>query len=106
MNKKLVVFLFFILFSSLPLFASKKIIWTWDEVDTKVSWYRYQVNKLDEFDRAWTYIANIPSKRYVIVDVDDNVSEYVLYIQSSYDGVSWSETARSVVDTYAFNNET
>lgn len=99
------LFLFFtLLFVGLfnLVFASNKIIWTWEENDPKVAWYRYQINQNNENENSWTYLENIPSKRYIIVKVDSSLTEYVLYIQSSYDGVNWSESARSIVSTDAF----
>ena len=99
------LFLFFTLFFLIcvsSLFASNKIIWTWEENDPKVAWYRYQINQMDESETAWTYLENIPSKRYVMIKADSSITEYVLYIQASYDGINWSESARSIVSTDAF----
>ena len=83
------------------LFSSNQIIWTWNETDEKVAWYRYQIN--DDSSNSWIYIPNIPQKRYIIIDVDSSVTEYVLYIQSSYDGINWSDSAKSIVSTDSYN---
>ena len=112
-NRKSWIFLVLILgISVLGLGAEEAVRWTWNSQDGKISWFRYQLNAQEE--DGWTLVdASVTS---VVLSVQDmlqslpqsvaedsvsgegNASQDVvltLYVQSSYDGVLWSQSGCS-----------
>lgn len=112
-NRKSWIFLVLILgISVLGLGAEEAVRWTWNSQDGKISWFRYQLNAQEE--DGWTVVdASVTS---VVLSVQDmlqslpqsvaedsvsgegNASQDVvltLYVQSSYDGVLWSQSGCS-----------
>ena len=112
-NRKSWIFLVLILgISVLGLGAEEAVRWTWNSQDGKISWFRYQLNAQEE--DGWTVVD--ASVTWVVLSVQDmlqslpqsvaedsvsgegNASQDVvltLYVQSSYDGVLWSQSGCS-----------
>ncbi len=78
----------------LPLSARKAmtVTWQWVLSDTKVTAYRYQMN--GEKDGKWIVVDGRTSS-YTASGLDPYL-DYTLYLQASYDGVNWSESASSI----------
>lgn len=95
--RKLLVCLI-MLVSVMALFAlSGKVTWTWFENDPDVEFYRYQADGED--DANWTVVDKNVNEVTLILDVS---KVHVLYLQQSYDGVSWSES--SMVESEVFTS--
>ena len=77
----------------LPLSARKamNVSWEWLLSDPEVTAYRYQLN--GEADDGWTVVDGNTSV-YTATGLDP-YSDYTLYLQCSYDGINWSESASS-----------
>ncbi len=65
--------------------------WQWELTDPDVKAYRYQLDGTK--DNAWTVVGGKVDS-YQAVDLDP-YTDHTLYLQSSYNGVDWSETASS-----------
>jgi len=87
--KKILVALLLILCLS-PLFSNEVMIeWQWDLLDEEISFFRYQID--GETEEDWTVVdSTITSFNLGPVD-SQNI--YSLYLQQSYDGENWSESA-------------
>ncbi len=77
----------------LPLSARKamNVSWEWLLSDPDVTAYRYQLN--GEAEDGWTVVDGMTSA-YTATGLDP-YSDYTLYLQCSYDGINWSESASS-----------
>lgn len=77
----------------LPLSARKamNVSWEWLLSDPDVTAYRYQLN--GEAEDGWTVVDGKTSA-YTATGLDP-YSDYTLYLQCSYDGINWSESASS-----------
>lgn len=77
----------------LPLSAAKamNVSWQWLLSDPDVTAYRYQLN--GEVEDGWTVVDG-KTDTYSATDLDP-YKDYTLYLQCSYDGVNWSESATS-----------
>lgn len=95
--KKLISYIIILL---LPVFcfAEYKIAWIWKINDPKVNWVRYRV--IDDSNVGkWEYTTRFDnSAMSLVIDVEKN-KMYKLEIQNSYDGVWWSHSQVSEVDT-------
>ncbi len=78
----------------LPLSARKAmtVTWQWVLSDSAVTAYRYQMN--DEKDGEWTVVDGTTSS-FTAIGLDPYM-DYTLYLQASYDGLHWSESATCV----------
>ncbi len=77
----------------LPLSAAKamNVSWQWLLSDPDVTAYRYQLN--GEVEDGWTVVDG-KTDTYSATDLDP-YQDYTLYLQCSYDGINWSESATS-----------
>ncbi len=112
-NRKSWIFLVLILgISVLGLGAEEAVRWTWNSQDGKISWFRYQLNAQEE--DGWTVVdASVTSVVLPVQDMVQSLPQSVaedsvagegnaaqdvvltLYVQSSYDGVLWSQSGCS-----------
>lgn len=77
---------------TLPLFAvSVTVEWNWVQNDSDVRYFRYQVD--GEAEDGWTVVDSSVTN-YTAKGLDGSQS-YTLYLQQSYDGVYWSQSASS-----------
>ena len=76
------VLMFFI---AISLFATETI-WMWDHNDSEVSFFRYSTS----FDEKWRVV---PSDHYSVKLDSGDVDDYEFYLQQSYDGEIWSDSA-------------
>ena len=83
MKKILIVLIF--LFTISFLFATETI-WMWDHNDSEVSFFRYSTS----FDEKWRVV---PSDHYSIKLDSGDIDDYEFYLQQSYDGEIWSDSA-------------
>lgn len=76
-----------------PIFAIQvmNVTWQWSLDDKDVTAYRYQLNS--ESDEGWTVVGGDVSS-YNAESLDP-YTDYTLYLQASYDGSLWSESAVS-----------
>ncbi len=76
-----------------PIFAAQvmNVTWQWSLDDKDVTAYRYQLNS--ESDEGWTVVGGDVSQ-YNATSLDP-YTDYTLYLQASYDGSLWSESAAS-----------
>lgn len=76
-----------------PIFAIQvmNVTWQWSLDDKDVTAYRYQLNS--ESDAGWTVVGGDVSE-YNATSLDP-YTDYTLYLQASYDGSVWSESAVS-----------
>lgn len=87
--KKILVALLLILFLS-PIFANEVMIeWQWDLVDEEISYFRYQLD--GETEEDWTVVDSSVDS-FTLGPVDSQ-NIHSLYLQQSYDGELWSESA-------------
>ncbi|MBO8436457.1 MAG: hypothetical protein IAA97_05720, partial [Spirochaetes bacterium] len=91
--KKLVIALLTLLMIiSVPLSAVEMTVtWEWALTDPDVTAYRYQLNGEDP--DGWTVLSGDSSS--LTLSGLEAEKEYTLYLQSSYDGEHWSESATS-----------
>ncbi len=80
----------------LPLTAARtmSVTWNWVLSDPDIKEYRYQMNGEDA--SLWTVVDGRTSS--CTLDGLDPYSDYTLYLQASYDGVSWSLSAAKTVN--------
>ena len=71
--------------------AGMTVSWEWLLDDPDVTAYRYQLN--GEEEDGWTVVSG-DTDSYTAEGLDPYQS-YTLYLQRSYDGVNWSESAVS-----------
>lgn len=77
--KKFIFLVFLFLFIQ-PLFSST-LIWSWDENETGINWYRYKTS----LDSEYTIIsANLR-------EIETNKETSTLYLSQSRDGIVWSK---------------
>lgn len=78
------------------LFAAQEmsVTWEWLLDDPEVNYYRYQLNGTE--DDGWTVVSG-DTGVYVAEGLDP-YADYTLYLQRSYDGVNWSETASATAE--------
>lgn len=96
-NVKKVIMILFVLFALLvPVLAQQtmSVSWKWNHDDQDVSYYRYQLN--GETEEGWTVVPNTVLS-YEATELDP-YSSYTLYLQCSYDGENWSESAVAVAE--------
>src|SRR5574344_1699821 len=95
MNKlsKVLFFIAIVLCITLPLSAAKmmNVTWQWLLNDPYVTSYRYQLD--GENEDGWT-VVGADTDKYVAVGLDP-YKDYTLYLQCTYDGEIWSESAVS-----------
>ena len=78
-----------------PLIAvSMTVTWEWLLDDADVTAYRYQVGGEDE--DGWTVI-DADTDELTLSDLDP-ASDYTLYLQRTYDGENWSESASATAE--------
>ena len=68
--------------------------WMW-KTDPEIKRFRYKVNNNDP--AFWDHVVNGDVTSYSIRGVKKG-EVYTLYLQQSYDGVNWSETAVSTIE--------
>lgn len=80
----------------LPLSAARtmSVTWNWVLSDPDIKEYRYQMNGEDA--SLWTVVDGRTSS--CTIEGLDPYSDYTLYLQASYDGVSWSLSATKTVN--------
>ena len=90
---KVLLFIAIVLCISLPLSAAKmmNVTWQWLLNDPYVTSYRYQLD--GENEDGWT-VVSADTDTYVAVGLDP-YKDYTLYLQCTYDGSIWSESAKS-----------
>ena len=90
---KVLLFIAIVLCISLPLSAAKmmNVTWQWLLNDPYVTSYRYQID--GENEDGWT-VVSADTDKYVAVGLDP-YKDYTLYLQCTYDGIVWSESAKS-----------
>ena len=90
---KVLLFIAIVLCISLPLSAAKmmNVTWQWLLHDPYVTSYRYQLD--GENEDGWT-VVSADTDTYVAVGLDP-YKDYTLYLQCTYDGSIWSESAKS-----------
>ncbi|MCI7605999.1 MAG: hypothetical protein MSS69_04510 [Spirochaetales bacterium] len=90
---KVLLFIAIVLCISLPLSAAKmmNVTWQWLLNDPYVTSYRYQLD--GEADDGWT-VVSADTDKYVATGLDP-YKDYTLYLQCTYDGTIWSESAKS-----------
>ena len=78
------------------LFAAQEmsVTWEWLLDDPEVNYYRYQLNGTE--DDGWTVVSG-DTGVYVAEGLDP-YADYTLYLQRSYDGINWSETASATAE--------
>ena len=89
--RKLVFALVVFVMIASPLMAAQRmnVTWKWESDDSGITLYRYQIGA--EADDNWTVVdASVLS--FEATDLDPYM-DYTLYLQASYDGEKWSETA-------------
>ncbi len=103
MSFKRILILAFLLFLSVSLFATQtmSVTWEWGDRDPEVQYYRYQVDGEDE--DGWTVVS------YRVMDYKatglDPYEDHTLYLQSSYDGLTWSDSAVSVAPAMLYSRK-
>lgn len=70
------------------LFATETI-WMWEHNDSDVNFFRYSTT----YDEKWRVV---PADHYSIKVDSGDVNDYEFFLQQSYDGVNWSESASSL----------
>ena len=89
-NKRILMIAALLIALALPLFAVQATVdWQWEMNDPDVQYFRYQLD--GEADDAWT-VVDADTTSYSVSGLDATGS-YTLYLQQSYDGVYWSESA-------------
>ncbi len=90
-TKKLLMVLVVLACLLAPVLAvqTMSVTWTWNHDDQDVNYYRYQMN--GEIDDEWTVVPNTVLS-YSATELDPYLG-YTLYLQCSYDGENWSESA-------------
>lgn len=94
--RKVLLILSVMLLSLSAVFAAQEmsVTWEWLLDDPEVNYYRYQLNGTD--DDGWTVVSG-DTGLYVAEGLDP-YQNYTLYLQRSYDGVNWSETASATAE--------
>lgn len=94
--KKLISLLVVSLFALTTLFSAQLMTatWEWNGGDEYVAYYRYQLDSTDE--DGWVVVDSSVTT-YSQEDLDPYVA-HTLYIESSYDGENWSETASATAE--------
>ncbi len=94
--KKVLMILSVLLLSLTTVFAAQQmsVTWEWLLDDPEVNYYRYQLNGTD--DDGWTVVSG-DTATYVAEGLDP-YADYTLYLQRSYDGINWSETASATAE--------
>ena len=84
------------LLSVATLFAAQEmsVTWEWLLDDPAVNYYRYQLNGTD--DNGWTVVSGTTSS--YLAEGLDPYQDHTLYLERSYDGVHWSETASATAE--------
>ena len=84
------------LLSAATLFAAQEmsVTWEWLLDDPAVNYYRYQLNGTD--DNGWTVVPGTTSS--YLAEGLDPYQDHTLYLERSYDGVHWSETASATAE--------
>ncbi len=94
MNRIKGILLFFLLMLAVvgPLAAADvDITWEWLNIDPDVAFFRYQVDS--EAEDGWTIVPSDVTT--YTAEMLDGSQSYALYLQQSYDGIWWSESAVS-----------
>jgi len=92
MNRIKGIMLFFaaLLMVAGPLAAAEvDITWEWLNIDPEVTCFRYQID--GEAEDAWTVVPSDVTS--FTAEKMDGSKSYALYLQQSYDGIWWSESA-------------
>ena len=74
--------------------ATYVITWQWELEDKDITTYRFNIN--DSRTDKWEHIVDSSVQSYTIRDAKKG-EKYTLYLQQSYDGIYWSESAESTV---------
>ncbi|MDY5931274.1 MAG: hypothetical protein SPJ34_04500 [Candidatus Ornithospirochaeta sp.] len=95
--KKTLIVLVALMMILSPLSAKKmNVSWEWLLDDPDVTAYRYQLDSLS--DDGWT-VVDAYTNEYNAEGLDASV-DHTLYLQRTYDGINWSETASSTAEAY------
>lgn len=93
MRRKTILTAVLLVLLPLCLFADEYIsFWNWSAEDPDVIAYRYQLNGEDP--DGWTVVSADVTE--YVYSIEDPTKDNILYLQSSYDGENWSESAISV----------
>lgn len=97
MKKQTLLLTFLILIVTGFLFAVEVSgTWYWATDDWNIQYFRYQLD--GELEGNWTIVdSNVYS---VTIDALDGDVEHTLFVQQSYDGKAWSESAQASSDIY------
>lgn len=79
--KRIVLLLLFLVVTLSSLFSTP-LLWSWDNSDNTINYYRWQLGGED--DDKWTVVDKTTNS----VTLDSNNT--TLYLQASYDGIHWS----------------
>lgn len=91
--KKIFLVVLSFLMVVLPVFAGDTLIrWDWLNNDSSVQYYRYQIDGTDP--ASWTVVDGTVSS--FETDTLDPYTDHTLYLEGSYDGIYWSDTASAV----------
>ena len=94
-KKSLLLFTAILMAVVSPLLAvSMTVTWEWLLDDADVTAYRYQIDGEDE--DGWT-VLDADTDELTLTDLDP-YTDYTLYLQRTYDGVNWSESASSTAE--------
>ncbi len=86
-SSKRVLLLCLLFFTALTMLSASTLKWSWSSTDDAVKYYRYQLNGRD--DERWTVVDSSVTS----VTLDSTGERDTLYVEASYDGASWSESA-------------
>jgi hypothetical protein len=93
MKKRFLAVLALLVIVPTMIFATNvAITWEWMIDDPQVTGFRYQLN--DENSENWVVVSG--DTTMVIIQDLEGSAEYSLYLQQTFDGVNWSDSAVSV----------
>lgn len=75
--------------------AAVTVTWNWGSSTPFIKYYRYQVGS--EAEEGWSVVTSDVTS-YTLQDADP-AAEYTLYLQQSYDGIFWSDSAASTSES-------
>lgn len=89
--------LVFMMIVAVSLFASyipRDVTWSWESGDEAVAYYRYQLDGTTP--EGWIVVPSTNTS-YTLLDADAS-RDYTLYLECSYDGYTWSDTASQTIE--------
>lgn len=84
---KRIILLSLLFLSALTSLNASRLIWKWGDGDENIKYYRYQLG--GEKEDGWTVVDRETTS--VILDSGSFITEF--HLQSSYDGIVWSESS-------------